>query len=213
MAGVIAQQGDVTRALALWQESLALEEQIGNVRGKAATLASMAWLAERQGEPEKARRLNLEAAQALALVHAWLDLTTVLGNLGAAEDEAAKGWLGQAYWLAVRVSVPVEETLNLAAALLTRLGLAHEAAPLLAASAVILTQRRGADHPEREQLQQASIGMLRTCAEARNVTEEKSQEWITSNGFNDPARVLPQTLAALEQMVGAQAWLFDRAQV
>jgi len=45
MAGLIAQRGDIEGAIALYQQSLEIKERINNVQGKAATLASMAYLA------------------------------------------------------------------------------------------------------------------------------------------------------------------------
>ena len=44
MAGIYAQQGQVEEAIALYQQSLELKERIGDVRGKAATLAMMGQL-------------------------------------------------------------------------------------------------------------------------------------------------------------------------
>ncbi|MFN6572182.1 tetratricopeptide repeat protein [Dendronalium sp. ChiSLP03b] len=54
MAGVIAQKGDITRAIALWEQSLEISEQIGNVKGKAATLTNMARVIADQGDTPKA---------------------------------------------------------------------------------------------------------------------------------------------------------------
>jgi CHAT domain-containing protein len=75
-ASLLLQQGEVGRALGMWQESLALKEQIGDVQGKAATLHQMAWAAGRTGNRQEERRLNLEAGRALAHIRAWLDLVT-----------------------------------------------------------------------------------------------------------------------------------------
>jgi tetratricopeptide (TPR) repeat protein len=72
LAGLTAQQGDVERALDLWNQSLDLYEKIGDVQGKAATLANMAWAAGQQGDRERQRHLNLEAVQAFVAVRAWL---------------------------------------------------------------------------------------------------------------------------------------------
>ena len=57
MAGVIAQQGDIERAMKLWEQSLKLKEQIGDVQGKAATLANMAGVIAQQGDIERAMKL------------------------------------------------------------------------------------------------------------------------------------------------------------
>lgn len=50
MAGVIADQGDIEQALQLWNQSLELCERIGDVQGKAATLANMAYIAGETGD-------------------------------------------------------------------------------------------------------------------------------------------------------------------
>ncbi len=57
MAGVVAQQGDIERALQLWQESLEILERIGDVQGKAATLNNMALVVAQQGDIERALQL------------------------------------------------------------------------------------------------------------------------------------------------------------
>ncbi|MCC3542739.1 MAG: tetratricopeptide repeat protein [Microcoleus sp. PH2017_22_RUC_O_B] len=49
-----ANQGDVEKAIAFYQESLELEEKIGNVQGKAATLNNLAGIYANLGEVEKA---------------------------------------------------------------------------------------------------------------------------------------------------------------
>ncbi len=213
MAGVIAQQGDVKRALNLWQESLALKEQIGNVKGKAVTLASMAWLAGQQGDAKEARRLNLEAARALSDVRAWLDLAAVLWNLGVSGGPNAPAFLAQAMWLALRVEVPAEDALNLSGALLQRLGAQHEIAPQLAMAAILLAQTRGAAHPDQEQMLRYGSGMLMACAQARGIGEEQLEDWLAREELSDPNRFVPALSAALEAMVGAEDWLFDRRTV
>jgi len=57
IAGAIAQQGDIDRALELWQQSLDIYEQIGDVQGKAATLNNMALQIAQQGKIDRALEL------------------------------------------------------------------------------------------------------------------------------------------------------------
>jgi tetratricopeptide (TPR) repeat protein len=212
MAGVIAQQGDVKRALELWNESLTLLEQIGDVKGKAATLANMAWLAAKQGDRERERQLNLEAVNSLASIRAWLDLVTVLGNLGASDDPDAAAFLAQALWLSVRVAVPVDTAVHLAEAVIEKLGPESESAPLIATTGMFLAQVRGAGHPKQREMQELGAGMLAAWAAARNIPKEKWMDWITSEGLNDPSRFLPALDRALETIVGETGWLFNRQQ-
>jgi len=63
MAGVIARQGDVDRAMKLWQESLELKEKIGDVQGKAATLGNMASVIAQQGDVDRAMKLWQESLE------------------------------------------------------------------------------------------------------------------------------------------------------
>ena len=57
MAGVIAQQGEVNRALNLWQQSLDIYERIGDIQYQSATLHQIAHMIAQQGEVNRA--LNL----------------------------------------------------------------------------------------------------------------------------------------------------------
>jgi hypothetical protein len=179
----------------------------------AATLANMAWAAGEQGDRNRERELYLQAAAALASVRAWIDLLTVLGNLGADESLDTVRFLAQAFWLAARVETPIEETVSLAAALLKRVGPAAEAGSLIATTACFLAQTRGANHPKHEELQRHGFAMFAACAQERNVAPEKFQDWAVAQGLNDPNRFLPALSAALEQLVGLDGWLFDRALV
>jgi tetratricopeptide (TPR) repeat protein len=210
MAGVIAQQGDIGRALTLWQDSLALSDQIGNVGGKAATLANMAWLAASQGDREQAHALYLQSAQALAVIQAWLDLATVLGNLGALDKEDAAVCLGQALWLELHVQVPLDDLLGLTSALLQKIGFDAEPAPLFATAAVLRVLARGQGHPEAERLQGRAFGLLGKCAEERGITAEQFEGWLTGQHLNDPGHVFPAVEQALAELVGDANWLFDR---
>ncbi|MBI3408233.1 MAG: tetratricopeptide repeat protein, partial [Planctomycetes bacterium] len=212
MAGVIAQQGDVGRALQLWQQSLEILEKIGNVRGKAATLANMAWAAGEQGDTERQFQLNLDAARSLARVYAWLDLVTVLGNLGTRGKGDAIRYLAQAMWLLVRVTGPVEDSVKIAAILLEKVGMKSPAAPTLAAGAVFMAATRGESDPKHEEMQRLALGMLAACAAARQVPEDQLKEWIEKEGLLDPGQWRPKLDAALEEMAGGEEyWLFDRA--
>ncbi|MEI2578911.1 tetratricopeptide repeat protein [Scytonema sp. PRP1] len=72
MAGVIAQQGDIQRAIALWEQSLELYERIGDVRGKAVTLGNMARVIAQQGDIQRA----------IALWEQSLELYERIGDVG-----------------------------------------------------------------------------------------------------------------------------------
>ncbi len=106
MAGALAQQGKIEEAMGLWRESVEITEQIGDVKGKAATLANMAWAAGQADDSAEELKLNREAARLLADASAWTDLITVLGNMGGS-------YLNQSMWLAMRAYCPAEDLLNL----------------------------------------------------------------------------------------------------
>ena len=52
-----ARQGDIERALQLWQRSLEIDERIGDVQGKSTTMANMAGVIAQQGDVERAVEL------------------------------------------------------------------------------------------------------------------------------------------------------------
>ena len=54
LARIYANQGEVAKAIAFYEESLELTEKIGNVQGKAATLHQLAGIYANQGEVAKA---------------------------------------------------------------------------------------------------------------------------------------------------------------
>jgi tetratricopeptide (TPR) repeat protein len=72
MARVIAQQGDIERAIALWEQSLEIAERINGVGGKATTLNDMAWFIAQQGDIERA----------IALWQQCLEIYERIGDVG-----------------------------------------------------------------------------------------------------------------------------------
>ncbi|MEP6497346.1 tetratricopeptide repeat protein [Microcoleus vaginatus] len=55
LAGIYANQGEVAKAIALYEQSLELQEKIGDVRVKAATFAMLGQLlADKKGDFDKA---------------------------------------------------------------------------------------------------------------------------------------------------------------
>ncbi|MBI3272434.1 MAG: tetratricopeptide repeat protein [Planctomycetes bacterium] len=213
MAGVIAQQGDAKRALALLQQALALQEQIGNAQGQAAALSQMGVIAFKAGEPDRARTLFADAAREASRGRAWPNLATFLSNLGACTPEQLGIFAAQAVWLHLHIEVAPESVVDHCAQLFRTLGQSHATAPLVAAFATWRATQAHEQHPQREQLLQAGLGMLVACAEARQIARDGFQAWVQSEGLSDPNRFLPALKVALEAMVPADAWLFDRDQV
>ena len=71
LAVIYANQGEVAKAIALYEKSLELQEKIGNVQGKAATLHQLAGIYANQGE----------VAKAIALYEQSLELEEKIGNV------------------------------------------------------------------------------------------------------------------------------------
>ncbi|MEH2251489.1 tetratricopeptide repeat protein [Nostoc sp.] len=71
MALVFTQQGDIARAIALWEQSLEIQQQIGDVKGKATTLNNMALVFADQGD----------IARAIALWEQDLEISEQIGDV------------------------------------------------------------------------------------------------------------------------------------
>ncbi|MDZ8223851.1 tetratricopeptide repeat protein [Nostoc sp. ChiVER01] len=71
MAEVFADQGDIPKAIALYEQSLKISEQIGDVQGKATTLNNMALVFAQQGDIPKA----------IALYEQSLEISEQIGNV------------------------------------------------------------------------------------------------------------------------------------
>ncbi|WP_341524682.1 tetratricopeptide repeat protein [Nostoc sp. UHCC 0302] len=70
IALAICQQGNLERALYLWQKSLEIDERIGNFNGKASSLSNMADAIATQGDIERA----------FSLWHQSLEIVEYIGN-------------------------------------------------------------------------------------------------------------------------------------
>ena len=211
MAGVIAQQGDIERALELWQQSLDIDERIGDVQGKAATLANMAWAAGQSGDHARHDQLNRQAVEALGSVRAYVDLVTVLGNLGVTAQQDREIFAAQAAWLAVKVQAPVDASLRVLSLLFNLVPQGDPLEPLLGAAALILVATRGEKYPQREKLGEQAAKLLSIAAANAGIQDPQALPlWLTQNRLADRAHVFPRLLALLEQLVGDR-WLFDRA--
>ena len=83
-AVVLVKQGQVEQAIALYQQSIDIEERIGDVQGKAATLHQMAGIYAQQGQVD----------QAIALYQQSLEIQESIGNVqGKAATLAMMGQL------------------------------------------------------------------------------------------------------------------------
>ena len=90
LAGVYNTRGELDRALALYQESLALKEQLGDKKGKAASLGGVANLYMRKGEWDQAVKCLDEAlilARALQAIDMVAFNTVKLGQVAQARGD------------------------------------------------------------------------------------------------------------------------------
>ncbi|MEH2244927.1 tetratricopeptide repeat protein, partial [Nostoc sp.] len=71
MAKVFADQGDIARAITLWEQDLEISEQIGDVKGKATTLNNMALVIAQQGD----------IPRAIALYEQSLEISEQIGDV------------------------------------------------------------------------------------------------------------------------------------
>jgi tetratricopeptide (TPR) repeat protein len=210
MAGLTAQNGDIDGAIALYQQSLEIKERINNVQGKAATLASMAYLAGETGDKVRQLDLNLQAASALAQIRAYIDLVTVLVNLGVADKSNGLVYLAQATWLIIKIQTPLTKTIQLIRDLYDAVPQGDEMEALLGATAVFFCYQRGKNHPQLEEFQKGSLNMISAAADAQGIeTQEAFDTWFVQQRLNDPEYYIPRLLQRLEEIVGDE-WLFER---
>ncbi|BAY31582.1 TPR repeat-containing protein [Nostoc carneum NIES-2107] len=84
LAWVIAQQGDIERALSLYQQSLEISEHIGDDQGKAITLHNMAGVIAQQGDIERALFLYQQTLELLESVGDFSNKSATLNNIAKA---------------------------------------------------------------------------------------------------------------------------------
>ncbi|MGI0494119.1 tetratricopeptide repeat protein [Alkalinema pantanalense CENA528] len=108
LANSLVQQGEIDRALGLWQASLELLERIGDVQGKAATLNNMALVVAQQGEIDRALGLwqaSLELLERIGDVQGKaITLANMAGTLAnRGEFETAIAYLEESIQLLDRI--------------------------------------------------------------------------------------------------------------
>jgi tetratricopeptide (TPR) repeat protein len=92
-ARLILQEGDPERALELYEQSLSLDEKIGNARGVGTTRFEMAKITARFGEPARALKLfrrSIEVAEKVGDRHLEAAALHEMANVYARQNEIAK---------------------------------------------------------------------------------------------------------------------------
>ncbi|MCC5641790.1 tetratricopeptide repeat protein [Nostoc sp. CHAB 5824] len=87
IAQVFAQQGDIPKAIALWEQSLEISEQISHVQGKAATLNNMAQVFAQQGDIPKAIALYEQSLEIFEQIGYVQGKATTLNNMALVFDQ------------------------------------------------------------------------------------------------------------------------------
>ncbi len=205
MAGVIAQEGDLERALEMWQQSLDILEPMGHVRGRASTLAQMAWAAGKLGDHQREAALNLQAVALLASVHAWLDVLTVLGNLGFSFGQLA---LLQAVWVLLHTQAPLRIAIATVEFLYHARDLDPRLPPLLAATAYHMIPTFSQNTTELGLAQILARKLLWLHLPVTHHSSEGILLWLKQQGLSQPSEVFPRLVAVLEELIG-ERWFFD----
>ena len=162
-------------------------ERIGDVKGKAATLAYLAYLVGEAGDRTQQLTLNLQAAEALNQARAYSDLLTVLSNLGIAAAENSTAYFAQAIWLMLRVQPPLSDAISVLNALCQRIKKGAPLEALLGATAFYFCQTRGEKPPDTEQLSNASLNMLAGTAIEQGTKIETIEDlttWMQAQQLN-----------------------------
>ncbi|MGF2012047.1 CHAT domain-containing protein [Nostoc sp. DedVER01b] len=213
MAVVFADQGNIPKAIALWEQNLEISEQIGDVKLKATTLNNMAQVIAQQGDIPKAIALYEQVVSTLAQISAYGNLVTALSNLSLTDESNGLVYLAQAVWLTLRIQAPLGQTIRLIRGLYNRVRQGDELKAVLGATARFFCNYRGEGHPQLEELQEHSFKMIAGAANAQGIeTQEAFGAWFTQQKLNDPEYFLPRLKQRLEEIVG-DGWLFDRSQV
>ena len=93
LAGIYANQGEVAKAIAFYQQSLELDEKIGDLQGKAAILHNLAGIYANQGEVAKAiafYQQSLELEEKIGDVQGKAATLHCIAGIYANQGEVAK---------------------------------------------------------------------------------------------------------------------------
>jgi hypothetical protein len=87
MALSFAKQGNTERAMELWQQSLDIQENIGDIEGKAATLNNIAFVFAQQGKIERAMELWQRSIDMANQIGDAQGKAVTLANMGSAAHQ------------------------------------------------------------------------------------------------------------------------------
>jgi tetratricopeptide (TPR) repeat protein len=192
LAGLTAQQGDIERALDLWNQSLALNEKIGDVKGKAATLHQMAGVINQQGDVERALDL-------------WNQSLTLHERIGNVKGKAAT--LNQMAGV-INQQGDVERALDLwnqSLALQEKIGDVKGKAVTLNNMAVVIAQQ--GDVERALDLWNQSLALLEKIGDVLAKAATLANMAWTAGQQGDRQREHHLNLEAVQALAAARAWL------
>ncbi len=178
-ADLLVTRGDLDGALALYQQSLALDERLGDVQGKSATLVMMAQVQFMRGEHDQAlcnARESLRLLEAMGAQPDAAKVAEIIQQMEAMRRQAALPTQG------VEASAQIEEATTALAALLEQLSPAQRAemqvllqvTPLLIGAAALLGRADADD--ERKAL----AAVLAQAADQAAAGEAAGSPWLAA---------------------------------
>ncbi len=178
-ADLLVTRGDLDGALARYQQSLAIKERLGDVKGKSATLVMMAQVQFMRGEHDQAlcnARESLRLLEAMGAQPDAAKVAEIIQQMEAMRHQAALPTQG------VEASAQIEEATTALAALLEQLSPAQRAemqvllqvAPLLIGAAALLGRADADD--ERKAL----AAVLAQAADQAAAGEAAGSPWLAA---------------------------------
>jgi tetratricopeptide (TPR) repeat protein len=207
MAQVYLTRGDLDRALGLYQESLALDEQIGDLKGKAASLSMMANIHMARGAWEEAERClveSLDIARRMGDPVTAAFNTVKLGQVAAhrGDLDAARRLYGEGLAVFERLGMP--EAAQVRAMLADLDGAPQGGAgedPLRRHLAAARSAAGRGDAAAAVASQEAAVGLMRARGDDREALVSLSVLLYNLAGYYGQAARHADAVRALEEVV------------
>jgi tetratricopeptide (TPR) repeat protein len=206
MAQVYLTRGDLDRALSLYQESLQLLEQIGDLQGKAASLHNMANILMARDEWEEAEQALLEAqrlAQKVGSVEHVAFATVKLGQVAQARGDTATALVRYREGLSIfqRLGMPETEQVRQMIASLEGGAPPTPLDPLRQLVARARAAGQAGDATAAVAAQEQAVALARQAGEEREALVALSVLLYNLAGYCQQAGRFDEAVAALEEVV------------